>query len=298
MSHIRAVTHTLAAVVIAAACLAAAPSRAASDTANAWPKGEAVSVVKATRSCFADVVDVSGFVMAREERVVRPERPGLKVADLMVDPGDTVVAGQILARLDLPGGGALNVEAPVGGVISASTATLGAPASPRGEALFKIVARGEYDLVGLVPADDLAKLAVNQPANIRIIGDVNVQGLVRRVAPTVEPNSQLGQVFIGIEGNRRLLINEAGRAVIRTGTSCGLSVPLTAVLYDRVGTVIQVVRHNRIETKRVDVGLMSGGQVEVRHGLSDGDEVVARAGALLREGDFVRPFSNGVALKQ
>ncbi|MGH6677863.1 MAG: efflux RND transporter periplasmic adaptor subunit, partial [Bradyrhizobium sp.] len=255
-------------------------------------------VVKATRSCFADVVDASGFVIAREERVVRPERPGLKVADLMVDPGDTVVAGQILARLDLPGGGAVNVEAPVGGVISASTATLGAPASPRGEALFKIVARGEYDLVGLVPAEDLAKLAVNQPANIRIIGDVNVRGLVRRVAPTVEPNSQLGQVFIGIEGNRRLLINEAGRAGIRTGTSFGLSVPLTAVLYDRVGTVIQVVRHNRVETKRVDVGLMSGGQVEIRHGLSDGDEVVARAGALLREGDFVRPFSKGVALKQ
>lgn len=298
MSDIRALFHQTPALILAVACLAGSPSRAATDDGNGWPKGEAVSVVKATRSCFADIVDVSGFVMAREERVVRPERPGLKVADIMVDPGDTVVAGQSLARLNLPGGGAINVDAPIGGVISASTATLGAPASPRGEALFKIVARGEYDLVGLVPAEQLAKLAVNQPANIRIIGDVNVHGLVRRVAPTVEPNSQLGQVLIGIEGNRRLLINEAGRAVIRTGTSCGLAVPLTAVLYDRVGTVIQVVRHNRVETKRVDVGLMSGGQVEIRHGLSDGDEVVARAGALLREGDFVRPFSKGVALKQ
>jgi HlyD family secretion protein len=298
MSDIRALFYALPALIIAAACLVASPSRAATNGANAWPKGEAVSVVKATRSCFADVVEASGFVTARKDRIVRPERPGLKVADLMVDPGDTVVAGQILARLNLPEGGAINVEAPVGGVISASTATIGAPASPRGEALFNIVEGGDYDLVGLVPAEDLARLAVNQPANIRIIGDVNVQGVVRSVAPTVEPNSQLGQVFIGIEGNRRLLINEAGRAVIRTGTSCGLAVPLTAVLYDRVGTVIQVVRRHRVETKRVDVGLMSGGQVEIRHGLSNGDEVVARAGALLREGDFVRPFSDGVELKQ
>ena len=33
---------------------------------------------------------------------------------------------------------------------------------------------------------------------------------------------------------------------------------------------------------------MSGGQVEIRDGLNEGDIVVARAGALLREGDPVR----------
>jgi hypothetical protein len=37
------------------------------------------------------------------------------------------------------------------------------------------------------------------------------------------------------------------------------------------------------------VGLLSGGQVEIRDGLNEGDVVVARAGALLREGDLVRP---------
>jgi hypothetical protein len=34
---------------------------------------------------------------------------------------------------------------------------------------------------------------------------------------------------------------------------------------------------------------MSGGNIEVRDGLNEGDVVVARAGALLREGDPVRP---------
>ena len=36
---------------------------------------------------------------------------------------------------------------------------------------------------------------------------------------------------------------------------------------------------------------MSGGQVEIRDGLAEGDVVVARAGALLREGDPVRPVT-------
>ena len=113
------------------------------------------------------------------------------------------------------------------------------------------------------------------------LGAGDVQGIVRRVGPTVEPNSQLGQVFIAITTNRRLLVNSSGRAQIKIGQSCGLAVPLTAILYGSAGTVVQVVKRDRVETKSVEVGLMSGGQVEIKGGLSEGDDVVARAGALL-----------------
>ncbi len=65
--------------------------------------------------------------------------------------------------------------------------------------------------------------------------------------------------------------------------------PLTAVLYTDAGTVVQVVRNNRVETRQVEVGLTDGGRVEIRDRLNEGDVVVARAGALLREGDPVRP---------
>jgi multidrug efflux pump subunit AcrA (membrane-fusion protein) len=282
--------------LLAATCLAL-PARAAND-ATTLPKGAAVSVLKAARACFDDIVEVSGIVIARDERAIRPERPGLKVAEVMVDPGESVQAGQVLARLSPPEGGSINVQAPVGGVISASTATVGALASPRGEALFSIVANHEYDLVGTVPVEDINKLAPNQSADIHIIGAGELGGTVRRVAPTVESNSQLGQVFISITGNRRLLVNSSGRALIRTGQSCGLSVPLTAVLYSNAGTVVQVVKRDRVETRRVEVGLMSGANVEIREGLNEGDDVVARAGALLREGDRVRPFVDGKQVKE
>lgn len=271
------------------------PAGAAAE--DAAQRGAAVTVIKASRACFNNVVQVSGIVMPREETAVRPDRPGLRVAEVMVDAGDAVTAGQVLARLDRPEGGSVNVTAPVAGVISESSATMGALASARGEALFNIIANTEFDLVGQVPTEDLGKLAPDQPARISIIGAGDVQGTVRRVAPTVEPNSQLGQVVIGITTSRRFLVNSSGRAQIRTGRSCGLSVPLTAVLYSTAGTVVQVVKSGRIETKRVEVGLTSGGNVEIREGLSEGDNVVARAGALFREGDLVRPFVAGVELK-
>jgi multidrug efflux pump subunit AcrA (membrane-fusion protein) len=255
------------------------------------PKGAAVTVLKAAKACFSAIVEVSGIVIAREETAVRPERLGLKVSEILADAGDTVTAGQTLARLTLPEGGLQVVQAPVAGVISASSAVIGAAASGKGEALFSIIARNEFDLIGLVPTENIAKLAVNQAARIKIIGAGEVDGKVRRVAPTVEPNSQLGQVFIGLTTNRRLLVNSSGRALIKTGQSCGVSVPLTAILYGSAGTVVQVIKRERVETRRVETGLMSGGQVEIRDGLVEGDIVVARAGALLREGDPVRPVT-------
>jgi HlyD family secretion protein len=271
----------------------ASPTQAADepDPPKDGPKGAAVTVLKAAKFCFPNIVEAFGLIIPREETMVRPERVGLKVADILADAGDTVTQGQNLAKLAMPEGGTIMLQAPVAGLISASTAVIGAVASPRGEALFSIIARSEFDLVGMVPMQYLPKLAVNQTARVKIIGAGEVDGKVRRVASTVEPNSQLGQVFVSVITNRKLLVNSSGRAQIKTGQSCGVAVPLTAVLYGSAGTVVQVVKHARVETKRVEVGLMSGGQVEIRDGLAEGDIVVARAGALLREGDPVRPVT-------
>jgi HlyD family secretion protein len=275
--------------IAALLCLTAASPCLADDEADAAPRGAAVTVVKAAKTCFDAIVEASGIVIPREETAVRPDRPGLKVAEILAEAGDTVTAGQTLARLTLPEGGNVPVQAPVAGLIASSSAVIGAVASAKGEALFSIIARSEFDLIGLVPVRDIGKLKVDQAARIKVIGAGEVDGRVRRVASTVEPNVQLGQVTITVTSNQRLLVNSSGRALIKTGQSCGVTVPLTAVLYGTAGTVVQVVRRARIETKRVEVGLMSGGQVEIRDGLTEGDIVVARAGALLREGDPVRP---------
>ena len=261
------------------------PSALAADD-----EGPAVTVLKAAKSCFSDIVEATGTIVTREETAVRPERPGLKVSDVLVEAGDTVATGQVLAKLVAPEGGTRQVTAPVNGVIASSTAQVGALASPRGEALFSIITRGEYDLVGLVSATDLKKLAVDQPATLRVAGSGDLDGEVRRIAPTVEQNIQQGVVYIGISTPQRLLLNSSGRAMIKTGQSCNVAVPLTAVQYSPDGTMVQIVQHNHIvETRQVETGLLSDGEVEIRKGVNEGDTVVARAGALLREGDRVRP---------
>jgi HlyD family secretion protein len=282
-------SYALPTLAVAGLLALAAPQRLlAADDADA-PKGASVTVLKVAKACFPAIVEVSGIIRAREETAIRPERMGLKVSEVLADAGDNVTAGQTLARLVLPEGGTQVVQAPVAGVVSASSAAIGATASGKGEALFSIIARSEYDMIGLVPTRDLSKLKVNQTARIKIVGSpLEVDAKVSRVAPTVQPDSQLGQVTLSITAAQRFLVNSSGRAMIKINQSCGVAVPLTSVLYTTAGTVVQVVRRDRVETRRVEVGLMSAGQVEIREGLNEGDVVVARAGALLREGDPVR----------
>jgi hypothetical protein len=85
-----------------------------------------------------------------------------------------------------------------------------------------------------------------------------------------------------------LRIGAFGRATIDLGRSCSPTVPLSAVLYGSDGTVVQVVRDNRVETRTVTVGLIQTGQAEITEGLNEGDVVVTRAGAFLKDGDRVR----------
>jgi len=98
MNHLpaRGLSRKLPALLVVG-LLAPHPTLAADDPDA--PKGPAVTVLKAAKSCFSDVVEVSGIVLAREETMVRPERQGLKVAEVLADAGDSVTTGQTLARL-------------------------------------------------------------------------------------------------------------------------------------------------------------------------------------------------------
>ena len=59
----------------------------------------AVSVAKAKKTCFSDTLVVVGTVVPRHEVLVRPDRDGLQIKEILVEPGETAAAAQVLARL-------------------------------------------------------------------------------------------------------------------------------------------------------------------------------------------------------
>ena len=288
--------------------LAAPPSHGAEPRAPRVPDGAVVTVAKAKKVCFADTIAVTGVLLPRAEVLVRPDQPhrmqadfladqeGLQISQVLVDIGDRVKSGQTLAQLARPavqagaaGAGTIAVQAPVAGVVVRRAAVVGTMASARAEPLFVIVAQGDLEVSAEVSAKNVGRVSPGQVATVKIIGVGELPGWVRFVSSSVDPTTQQGEVRVFVGANPALRVGTFARANITLGQSCGNAIPLSAVLYGTEGAVVQVVRDGRVETRTVDVGLTSEGQTQISKGLAEGDMVVVRAGAFLRDGDRVRP---------
>jgi HlyD family secretion protein len=253
----------------------------------------AVTVVKSKRSCFADALEVTGVVVPAHEILVRPLREGLEIAQILVQRGDLVIAGQILARLKSPGGSDKSAEtaikAPAAGVIFSISANVGAVATAAADPLFRIAQGDEMDLAVETPVNEMPRLVIDQRAKVQVIGiNDELTSKVRFISKAINQMTQLGEVRLILDSDPRLRVGAFGRGRIEIGQRCGLAIPLSAVLYALGNPVVQVVRDEKVETRKVIVGLTKGGDVEIREGLSEGEAVVMRAGAFLRDGDRVR----------
>jgi HlyD family secretion protein len=179
---------------------------------------------------------------------------------------------------------------PVAGIIGKASAVIGTMASARAEPLFRIIAGGELELSAQISSKNLFKLSSDLPAKIKVVGVGELPGRVRFVSKTVDSTTQLGEVRVSISFDERLKVGMFGRAIINSGQRCDrVAIPLSALLYGQEGSVVQVVHDERIESRIVTTGLQSEGNVEIRQGIIEGDMVVARAGAFLRDGDRVTP---------
>ncbi len=78
--------------------LLAGPTFAAAPVEEG-PRPPAVTVVAAGRGVLADWLSLTGTLVPREEALVTPQVDGLAMTAILAEEGDTVAAGQVLARL-------------------------------------------------------------------------------------------------------------------------------------------------------------------------------------------------------
>jgi HlyD family secretion protein len=180
------------------------------------------------------------------------------------------------------------VKAPADGLVLARNAQLGAVVSGGGAPLFRLAWVGKFEVVADVPEISLSRVKQDAPTSFTITGlDEPLAGKVRLIGPEIMAATRLGKVFLTLPEDSRIRPGAFARGEIELVRRNAVSVPASAMLYRDREAYLQVVKDGVVESRTVKTGARAGGFVEVSEGLTEGEEVVQRAGTFIANGDHV-----------
>lgn len=185
--------------------------------------------------------------------------------------------------------GQTRVLAPDDGVISARGAAIGALAQP-GIELFRLIRGGRLEWRAQLPEADLARIKRGMPATLRTPDGASVAGRVREIAPTVDPRTRNGLVYVDLPAaGGALRAGMFARGEFDLGQAPALTLPQAAVLLrEGYAYVFRVENGDKVAQTKVSVGRRSGERIEIVAGLDPAARVVASGAGFLADGDTVR----------
>ena len=190
------------------------------------------------------------------------------------------------------------VLAPDNGVISARSATVGA-VLPAGQELFRLIRGGRLEWRAEVSAADLAQLKPGVAAAVTPAGGTPIVGKLRMVAPTVDPATRNGIVYVDLPQPGSARAGMFARGEFEIGQTQGLSLPQSAVLLrEGFSYVLQVGPDSKVQQVKVSTGRRWADRVEITGGVERNARVVASGGGFLGDGDLGRVVDAAPAAAQ
>ena len=180
------------------------------------------------------------------------------------------------------------VLAPDDGVISARSATVGSLTQP-GQELFRLIRGGRLEWRAEVPSADLARVQPGMPATLTSPAGQAVSGKVRAVAPSVDPQTRNGLVYVDLPPTSAVRAGMFARGEFELGRSPAVTLPQTAVvLREGFAYLFRLEGEDRVVQTKVALGRRNGERVEVLSGLPAGARVVESGAGFLADGDAVK----------
>jgi len=184
------------------------------------------------------------------------------------------------------------VNAPDSGIISARTATVGAVVAP-GTELFRLIRQGRLEWRAEVTSSELGRLTVGTTALVTAASGARLEGRVRMIGPTVDPQTRAALVYVDVKPLPGMAASaRAGmfaRGEFDLGAAPALTVPQQSVVVrDGFSYVYRVNPDNRVTQVKVQTGRMAGDRVAIVQGLAPDARIVAAGAGFLNDGDLVR----------
>lgn len=262
-----------------------APETIDADVAQAkaaLAEARATAADAAGNAARARTLDKSG---ALSQQQITQYQTAEQTAKARVEAAEAMLAAQQVR------GRNTQVLAPDAGVISARSATVGSVVGS-GTELFRLIRQGRLEWRAEVGAAELGRLAVGMPVRVTAPGGAEVQGKVRSIAPTVDPQTRNALVYVDIPGVQSRAGIKAGmfaRGEFVLGKSNALTVPQAAVVpRDGFNTVMVLQDDSRVQMHKVQAGRRVGERIEIAGELPAGARVVTEGAGFLNDGDLVR----------
>ena len=209
-----------------------------------------------------------------------------QTAKARVESAKAVMAAQLLRLKNT------EVRASDSGIISTRLATVGAVVGA-GSELFKLIRQGRLEWRAEVGANELYRLPVGAAVSVAAASGSPVTGRVRTVAPTVDPQTRSGLVYVDLpSGPSRQAGLKAGMFAsgeFELGSSPALTVPQQAVVVrDGFSYVFRLNADQRVSQLKVQTGRRVGERVELLDGVGAESSLVASGAGFLNDGDLVK----------
>lgn len=255
----------------------------ANDAQTESQRARAVSMGQKGTVSTSTVEQATAAAAANRARVTSAEQAiAVQEADLKVIDSQIADIDLKLART--------GVKTPVNGIVASRNARVGAIANGSGDPLFTLIRDGALELVTDVSEGDIIKIMPGQKATISLSGSrEKLTGSVRLVSPTVDPVTRLGAVHVSIDSDGKARAGMYGSTEIVINETEGVALPLTAVNNDPEGASARKVENGIVKFVGVETGIQDGAYIQIVKGLKSGEEVVAKAGAYVRDGDHITP---------
>jgi HlyD family secretion protein len=178
--------------------------------------------------------------------------------------------------------------APDSGVISARSATVGAVVGA-GTELFRMIRQGRLEWRAEVTSAEVARIKPGSIANVTAASGTKVQGKVRIVAPTVDPQTRNALVYVDLPRHPDVKAGMFAKGEFELGNASALTLPQQAlVLRDGFTYAMRLEANNKVTQVKLQTGRRIGDAVEVVQGIKPGERFVASGAAFLADGDLVR----------
>jgi HlyD family secretion protein len=180
------------------------------------------------------------------------------------------------------------VHAPADGVIARRSASVGMVMQP-GVELFRLIRDDELEWLAELPDHALLRIQAGAVARIRLDDGRELEGRVRKVAPTIDPRTRNGLVHVALPAGSPRRAGGPARGEIVVAQAPMLALPEGVVqVRDGQPFVFTVGADGVAQRTRIETGSRQRGLVEVTAGLAAEARVVATGAGFVKDGERVR----------